>query len=139
MPIKNYTTKVPAIQTVGEIQGILAAHGARKVMLDYSEKGTVEAITFGLDYNGMMLSFRLDAHPEGILAIMKKDRCKCDEVQAQNIAWRNIKDWIAAQVALVETNQASMAELFFPNLIGENQMTLFQTFEKGRLMLGEGN
>ena len=28
MPIKNYTTKVPAVQTVGEIQGILAAHGA---------------------------------------------------------------------------------------------------------------
>lgn len=35
MPIKNYTTKVPAVQTVGEIQGILAAHGARKVMMDY--------------------------------------------------------------------------------------------------------
>ena len=30
MPIKNYTTKVPAVQTVGEIQGILAAHGARR-------------------------------------------------------------------------------------------------------------
>ena len=36
MPIKNYTTKVPAVQTVGEIQGILAAHGARKVMMDYA-------------------------------------------------------------------------------------------------------
>lgn len=34
MPIKNYTTKVPAVQTVGEIQGILAAHGARKVMIN---------------------------------------------------------------------------------------------------------
>lgn len=37
MPIKNYTTKVPAVQTVGEIQGILAAHGARKVMMDYPD------------------------------------------------------------------------------------------------------
>lgn len=41
MPIKNYTTKVPAVQTVGEIQGILAAHGARKVMMDYAENGKV--------------------------------------------------------------------------------------------------
>lgn len=39
MPIKNYTTKVPAVQTVGEIQGILAAHGARKVMMDYCRQG----------------------------------------------------------------------------------------------------
>ena len=46
MPIKNYTTKVPAVQTVGEIQGILAAHGARKVMMDYAENGKVTAVTF---------------------------------------------------------------------------------------------
>ena len=49
MPIKNYTTKVPAVQTVGEIQGILAAHGARKVMMDYAENGKVTAVTFALD------------------------------------------------------------------------------------------
>ena len=37
MPIKNYTTKVPAAQTVGEIQELLASHGARKVMMDYGD------------------------------------------------------------------------------------------------------
>ena len=52
MPIKNYTTKVPAVQTVGEIQGILAAHGARKVMMDYAENGRVTAVTFALDCCG---------------------------------------------------------------------------------------
>lgn len=49
MPIKNYMTKVPAAQTVGEIQGILAAHGARKVMMDYGDDGKVECVTFALD------------------------------------------------------------------------------------------
>lgn len=34
MAIKNYTTKVPAVQTVSEIQGMLATHGARRVMSD---------------------------------------------------------------------------------------------------------
>lgn len=55
MPIKNYTTKVPAVQTVGEIQGILAAHGARKVMMDYAENGKVTAVTFALDCCGSLL------------------------------------------------------------------------------------
>lgn len=67
MPIKNYTTKVPAVQTVGEIQGILAA-----------------------------------------------------------------------QVALVETEQATMDELFFPKLIDRNEKTLYEVFQTGQLMLGDG-
>ena len=45
MPIKNYTTKVQAVQTVGEIQGLLAAHGARRVMMDYGDNGSVTAVT----------------------------------------------------------------------------------------------
>ncbi len=32
MPIKNYTTKVPASKTVGEMQEILAKHGASRVI-----------------------------------------------------------------------------------------------------------
>lgn len=37
MPIKNYTTKVPAAKTVGEIQAILARHCASRIMLDYDD------------------------------------------------------------------------------------------------------
>lgn len=65
MPIKNYTTKVAAVQTVGEIQGILAAHGARRVMMDYGDNGSVTAVTFGLECNGFLQGFRLEANPEG--------------------------------------------------------------------------
>ena len=139
MPIKNYTTKVPAVQTVGEIQGILAAHGARKVMMDYGDNGTVIAITFALDLNGVLNGFRLEAKPEGVIRVMQKERTKCTNEQAERIAWRNIKDWIAAQVALVETEQASMAELFLPKLVDRNERTLFEVFQSGQLMLGDGD
>ena len=121
MPIKNYTTKVPAVQTVGEIQGILAAHGARKVRMDYAENGRVTAVTFALDCCGSLHGFRLEARPDGVKAVMAKERTKCDDEQAERIAWRNLKDWIAAQVALVETEQATMDELFFPKLVDRNE------------------
>lgn len=126
MPIKNYTTGVSAVQTVGEIQGLLAAHGARKVMMDYSDSGKVEAVTFGLMLNGTMAGFKIDAKPEGVIRVMKKDGKKCDEAQAERIAWRNVKDWIAAQLALVETEQAAMEQVFLPYLLDQDDRTLYQ-------------
>lgn len=137
MPIKNYTTKVSATQTVGEIQGILASHGARRVMMDYGPDGSVTAVTFGLDCCGEMRGFRLEAKLEGIMSVMSKDRVKCDRKQAERIAWRNVKDWISAQVALVETEQATMDELFLPKLVDRNDRTLYQVYEAGVLALPE--
>lgn len=139
MPIKNYTTKVPAVQTVGEIQGLLAAHGARRVMMDYGPNGSVTSVTFALECGDTLHGFRLEAKPQGVMAVMKKDRMSCDSAQAERIAWRNVKDWIAAQVALVETEQATMDELFFPKLVGKNEQTIYEAFQKsGHLMLGDG-
>lgn len=126
MPIKNYTTKIDAVQTVGEIQGLLAGHGARKVMMDYSDQGRVEAVTFGLILNGNMAGFKIDARPEGVMAVMKKDGVRCDAAQAERIAWRNVKDWIAAQLALVETEQATMEQVFLPYLLDSAEKTLYE-------------
>ena len=141
MPIKNYTTKVSAAQTMGEIQGILAAHGARKVMMDFSETGEAEAVTFALMLNGSLVGFRLTAKPEGVIRVMKKDAQNCTPEQATRIAWRNIKDWIAAQIALVETEQASMQELFLPYLVISQKdappQTLYEKFEGSQYMLPE--
>ena len=89
MPIKNYTTRIPAVQTVGEIQGILAAHGARKVMMDYAENGKVTAVTFALECCGSLQGFRLEARPDGVKTVMERERLKCDDEQAERIAWRN--------------------------------------------------
>lgn len=138
MPIKNYTAKVPAAQTVGEIQGILAAHGARKIMMDYGDNGKVLAVTFSLSCGNELMGFRLEAKPEGVMSVMAKERTKCDAEQAERIAWRNVKDWIAAQVALVETEQATMDELFLPKLVDRNERALYEAFQSGRLMLGDG-
>ena len=64
---------------------------------------------------------------------------KCDENQAERIAWRNIKDWVAAQVALVETEQATMDELFLPMMTDNSKQTLYGAFISGQLRLGDGN
>lgn len=133
--IKNYTTKISALQTIGEIQAILAAHGARKVMLDYSENGKATAVTFALQCGTNLIGYRLEAKIDGVKRVMKKENTKCDEAQAERIAWRNLKDWIAAQVAMVETEQASMEELFFHRLLQPGEKTLYEAFKDGTLSL----
>ena len=85
--------------------------------------------------------FRLTAKPDGVLRVMKKDGQNCTQEQATRIAWRNIKDWIAAQIALVETEQASMQELFLPYLVISQKdappQTLYEKFEGSQYMLPE--
>ena len=58
MPIKNYTTKVPAAQSVAEIVGALAAHGATKIQQDY-EAGSPVSIAFMIDTPAGARGFRL--------------------------------------------------------------------------------
>lgn len=138
MAIKNYTTKVPAVQTVSEIQGMLAMHGARRVMMDMDDGGKVSAVTFAVECFGQMQVFRIGANAEGVMRVMERDHIRCDKEQAERIAWRNVKDWIAAQLAMVETEQASMAELFFANVIDQNERRLFDVFQSGQLQIGAG-
>lgn len=138
MPIKNYTTKIPAVQTVGEIQGILAAHGARKVMMDYSEAGKVASVAFAMETPGGMRGFTLAARPEGIKSALRKQQVKTNDIQAENIAWRNVKDWIEAQIALVEAEQATVDELFLHRMVGQGGQTLYELYACNQLMLEGG-
>lgn len=135
MAIKNYTTKISAAQTVGEIQALLAKHGARKIMLEYGDNGAVSSIVFALDNNGQQYGFRLEPKTAGVSSIMAKEHIKCDKMQAERIAWRNIKDWIAAQIALVESEQAEMEELFLPYLIGKDEKTVYEIFKNDKKLL----
>ena len=49
MPLLNYTTKVNVYTTLGEIQGQLVAHGAKKIVQDYDEDGHIAALSFLID------------------------------------------------------------------------------------------
>ena len=49
--------------------------------------------------------------------------------QARRVAWRILKDWVAAQLAIVEAEQAQMAEVFLPYAVeSQTGQTMFQLF-----------
>ena len=136
MPIKNYTTKVDVYQSLGEIQGALAKNGARKIMIDYDEKGNPVGVTFGINTPQGSLGFLLPANIEGVLKVFAKQKIKTDRSQAERTAWRNIRDWVLAQMAFVEAGNVEVDEVFLPYLTDGKGRTLYQVYQSGQLLLG---
>ncbi len=120
MPIKNYTTTIAAEKSVSQIQDLLRKKGARRVLVDYDEKGNPEAVAFEVELAQMQgpplrLPFRIRARPEAMKRCLWADpnvprRYRTLE-QAERVAWRLVYNWIDVQMAFVEAGQAAMAEL----------------------------
>lgn len=140
MGIKNYSTTVSAIKTVGEIQAILGKATAKSVSVDY-EEGQPVAIRFSLLVAAQEVWFRLPCNVEGVLRTMQRDRVEKryrNIEQARRAPWRIIKDWIDAQMAIIDAGQVKAAEVFFPYILQSDGQTLFQYYENQQLALGEG-
>jgi hypothetical protein len=45
---------------------------------------------------------------------------------AINVAWRVIKDWVEAQLALIEANQVKIEQVFLPYAITAQGNTLYE-------------
>lgn len=141
MPILNYTTKVDVYTTLGAIQGNLVKHGAKKIMQDYDEQGHISALSFLIDTPAGMRGIRLPANVNAVQAVLTRQKVKCDREQAERVAWRIVKDWVEAQMAILESEMVQMDEIFLPYMVNNSGQTLFQAYQKNQLMLegGEGN
>jgi hypothetical protein len=140
MAILNYTTSIDCEKTISEIQKCLVKHGAHKIVTDYAN-GLPCAVTFCLTLNGNMVGFALPANYSGVLKAMKNDRkvpnSKCTDEQAQRVAWRIVKDWVEAQMAIVEAQLADVTEVFLPYAITKTGTTVYNEIKSnGMLALG---
>lgn len=137
MPLLNYTTKVNVFNTLGEIQAQLVKHGAKKIMQDYDEAGRITALAFMIDTPLGPRGVRLPANAEAVHAVLLRQKVKCDRDQAERVAWRIIKDWVEAQMAILESEMVQMDEIFLPYMIDRSGKTLFQKYQNGQLLLEE--
>ena len=141
MALLNYTTQIDVEKTIHEIQSCLGSHGAQKVMTDY-DKGVISAISFALNVNGKTIGFRLPCDWRPVLQILKDNpkvpRHLVDQTQAVRVAWRIVKDWVEAQMALVETSMVKTEEVFLPYMLTGKNETLYQQIANTQFRLGDG-
>lgn len=135
MPILNYTTSIAAEKTVSEIQSILARSGASAVMAEYDDEQVLCSIAFQVRFKGQVLSYRLPAQIDKIYIILQNDRNVTRKLrtreQASRVTWRIIKDWIQAQLALIEAEQAQLTEVFLPYMQTADGSTIYERLEHG--------
>lgn len=137
MAIKNYTTRVDVYTSLGEIQGALARNGAAKIMVDY-EAGDPVAVTFALVGPNGLRGFTLPAPVDGTLRVFVRQKVKADKKQAAMTALRNVRDWVLAQIALVESCDVPVDQVFLPYLTDGKGQTLYDVYTSGQLALEEG-
>ena len=112
MAIKNYTSGVDVFTSLGEIQGALAGHGARQIMVEYDEKGRPTGVTFSIDTPTGRRGFMLPANIDGVLFVFKQQKLKDDRDQAERTGWRNLRDWVLAQMAIIEAGDGERGRGF---------------------------
>lgn len=139
MAIKNYTTTIDVYKSLGEIQGALASHGARKIMVDYDEAGQPVGVAFGIETPVGPRGFLLPANVAGVRAVFAKQKIREQDGQAERTAWRNVRDWIMAQMAIIEAGQVAMEEIFLPYLTDSRGRTMYQLYQGGKLAIGDGS
>ena len=137
MPIMNYTTSIKVSKTLSEIQSLLIKCGAKQILLECgSNPEDITAISFQI-FLYKELHFRLPSNHAGILQSMKMDkkvpRNKCTKEHAQKVSWRIIKDWLEAQLALIQAELATNIEIFLPYMLIENGQTFYEAFKEMKL------
>lgn len=146
-PLLDYSTKIEAIKTVGEIQGILAGHGAKSIRTDYSDSGQIEALSFLILTPQGEVGIRLPVDPDAVIRVLTKQhglgklrshQGKPTREQAIRVAWRIVKDWVAAQMAILETEMVRMEQVFLPYVITQSGKTLYEAMVDRHFQLPEG-
>ena len=135
MAIKNYTSEVSVHKSLAEIQGALAEHGARRIMVEYDEKGQPNGVMFQIETPVGLRAFALPANADGVRAVLAKQKVKAANGQAERTAWRNVRDWVLAQMAIIEAGMVQMDEVFLPYMIDGQGRTVYQLYQGGTLAL----
>lgn len=144
-------TAVSVSKTVAEIEEILQAHGASRIVKEY-ESGRLKAMGFEHEGVPFMLPAKVEAVYQHIYDRKTRqgtryrygqppqDATHTWHDQAERCAWRNVMFWTKAQLALVEIGMVTITEVFLPYMLLDGVQTLYDQMLTEGLpkMLGSG-
>jgi hypothetical protein len=147
----NYTTTVPASRTISEVQSLLAKHGASSVATHYVD-GAARGVTFTsatahgdrtftmpVDVDAVHVAL-VDQENRGLLKAGKRRGYYSDPAVAERVAWRVVKDWLEAQLALIGAQLATLDQVMLPYLHVDGGTTLYAAYKEHELQaIGSGS
>jgi hypothetical protein len=151
MTTLNYTTTVPASRTIGEMGEMLAKAGAASIATQY-DAGKPVGLQFTLNTEFGLKTFALpvDVHAAHRL-LQELDAAKklphaaqrakgyySTPQQAERVAWRVMKDWLEAQLALLQYRMVALDQVMLPYLVGGDGKTLYEAYKDNQRALTTG-
>ena len=143
----NYTTTIPVEQTVIECQSILAAAGAASVTVEFDD-GQPSGLSFRLKTPHGLRHFTLPVDVAAMQAVLVKARRDggfaslhasyaklqhyTSREHAARVAWRVVKDWLEANLALIAARMATIDQVMLPYLhiqVEGEERTLFEHYK----------
>jgi hypothetical protein len=143
MALLNYTTKIDSLQSASEIEVMLIRHGAKSILKE-CDSGKILALSFMVSTQAGDLPFRMPVNVQPVHEILKRQKAKGSKLdaspeQAERVAWRILKDWTEAQMAIVETEMMRMEEVFFARIYNPiTGKTLFEAVKPQQFLLEKG-
>lgn len=128
MALLNYRTTQDADKTAGEIANMLRKAGARAVLTEYDEsREYVSSLSFKMEIDGREVAFKLPCDWKPVQRVLERQKAKNRKIdsrpaQSVRVAWRIVKDWVEAQLAIIETQMVKTEDVFLPYmLVGQNE------------------
>lgn len=137
--IKNYTTTIRAEKTIAEIERMLAIYGASKIMKQYDKEGNPILLAFMIQTDKGEMPIKLPMNIEGVQSVFKKQVSDKklpksyweNEEQARKVGWRIIKDWLDAQLTLINLEMVKIEEIFLPYIYDQiSNKTMYEIIEE---------
>lgn len=135
--IRNYTSEIPAKNSINKIEDLLVSAGAKHIAKAYSDDGNVIGFKFLLPVNNMQLTFDINPAVENVFNFMIKQRVNSMtntqreqlRKQAERTAWKNQVELIQLQLDMVFINQVDMMQAMFLSLTDGNE-TVYEKIKK---------
>jgi len=145
--VKNFSTSVSVSKTITEIEKMLTKYGATHILKEYDAEGRPIVLIFSIMTEHGKMGIRLPLNPSKVLSVFKKQvsnnllpRKYWDgdwaEQQAHRVGWRIIKDWLDAQITLLNIEMVKIEEIFLPYIYNEKLgMTIYEMLDQGKFNL----
>lgn len=135
MAILNYTTAISAEKTASEIQKKLAMAGAKAVLSEYDADGVMCAMSFHIGELTFLLPINIDGAHIALRKSRKVPKRLKTREQAARVAWRIIKDWVEAQIAIIELGQAELPQVFLAYVQDRKGKTIYEAIKQNKFKL----
>lgn len=109
--------------------------------MNYDNGGHIESLSFQVRTPQGDIGIRLPVNPEAVLKVMERQsmpRKYLNKEHAIRVAWRIVKVWVQAQMAIVVTEMVRLEQVFLPYWITPSNKTLYEHLVDTKFQLERG-